>query len=238
MTCSLVRSFCRQVSSHSRSAFLRMSHMLRCCQRSPSLLLLFRSAPRSGRFVSMSTRSLMFCGEVEDVVGALTPVISAVAQVFHHLLVELRLLLVAEWKRKTDRRKAQREREWNSSSQKETTIRVYGMEMGRKEQLNVSVMTKDCETCRFSACCVMRHAIVEVRCVNVVIGVDIVVLSVPLVVVRVVPIFLAVIQKFISFASCSHFSHKISLYPHGIQGRRCYSLPPLFTPWRCYPHAP
>ena len=36
------------------------------------------------------------CGEVEDVVGALTPVGSGVAQVFHDLLVELRLLLVAE----------------------------------------------------------------------------------------------------------------------------------------------
>ena len=35
------------------------------------------------------------CGEVEDVVGALTPVVSGVAQVFH-VLVELRLLLVAE----------------------------------------------------------------------------------------------------------------------------------------------
>ena len=38
----------------------------------------------------------MFCGEVEDVVGALTPVGRGVAQVFHDLLVELRLLLVAE----------------------------------------------------------------------------------------------------------------------------------------------
>ena len=36
------------------------------------------------------------CGEVEDVVGALTPVVGGVAQVFHELLVELRLLLVAE----------------------------------------------------------------------------------------------------------------------------------------------
>ena len=36
------------------------------------------------------------CGEVEDVVGALTPVVGGVAQVFHDLLVELRLLLVAE----------------------------------------------------------------------------------------------------------------------------------------------
>ena len=34
--------------------------------------------------------------EVEDVVDALTPVVSGVVQVFHELLVELRLLLVAE----------------------------------------------------------------------------------------------------------------------------------------------
>ena len=39
---------------------------------------------------------LITCGEVEDVVGALTSVVSGVAQVFHDLLVELRLLLVAE----------------------------------------------------------------------------------------------------------------------------------------------
>ena len=36
------------------------------------------------------------CGEVEDGVGALTPVGSGVAQGFHDLLVELRLLFVAE----------------------------------------------------------------------------------------------------------------------------------------------
>ena len=40
---------------------------------------------------------------------------------------------------------------------------------------------------------VMRHVIVEVRCVNVVIGVHIVVLCVLLAVVRVVSIFLVVI---------------------------------------------
>ena len=39
---------------------------------------------------------LITCGEVDDVVGALTPVVGGVAQVFHDLLVELRLLLVAE----------------------------------------------------------------------------------------------------------------------------------------------
>ena len=38
----------------------------------------------------------MLCGEVEDVVGALSPVGRGGAQVFHDLLVELRLLLVAE----------------------------------------------------------------------------------------------------------------------------------------------
>ena len=40
--------------------------------------------------------SLLNCGEVEDVVGVLTLVCRGVAQVFHDLLVELRLLLVAE----------------------------------------------------------------------------------------------------------------------------------------------
>ena len=39
---------------------------------------------------------LITCGEVEDVVGVLTPVVGGVVQVFHELLVELRLLLVAE----------------------------------------------------------------------------------------------------------------------------------------------
>ena len=41
-------------------------------------------------------RLLTLCGEVEDVVGALTPVVGGVAQVFHDLLLELRLLFVAE----------------------------------------------------------------------------------------------------------------------------------------------
>ena len=39
---------------------------------------------------------LITCGEVEDVVGAFTPVGRGSEQVFHDLLVELRLLLVAE----------------------------------------------------------------------------------------------------------------------------------------------
>ena len=39
---------------------------------------------------------LITCGEVEDVVSVLTPFVGGVAQVFHELLVELQLLLVAE----------------------------------------------------------------------------------------------------------------------------------------------
>ena len=74
---------------------------------------------------------------------------------------------------------------------------------------------------------VKRHAIVDVQCVlviRVVIGVHIVVLSVPLVVVHVVPIFLAVIlYQFIQLFSRSHFSHMFSLYSHGILGA-------VFTP--------
>ena len=56
------------------------------------------------------------------------------------------------------------------------------------------MIIKDCGTMRAgSVHVVMRHAIVEVQCVNVVIGVHVVVHVVLLVVVRVVPIFLVVI---------------------------------------------
>ena len=42
-----------------------------------------------------ATNANQNCGEVVDVVSVLTPVGSGVAHVFHDLLVELRLLLVA-----------------------------------------------------------------------------------------------------------------------------------------------
>ena len=72
--------------------------------------------------------------------------------------------------------------------------------------MSMSVMIKDCEILRAgSVHVVMRHAIVEVQCVNVVIGDHIVVLRVLLVVVRVVPIFIFVILQF-------------SLYSHGTIG--------------------
>ena len=69
---------------------------------------------------------------------------------------------------------------------------------------------------------VKRHAIVDVLCgpvVNVVIGVHVFVLSVPLVVVRVVPIFLAVNCSSSSHSFIvAHFPHMFSLYSHGILG--------------------
>ena len=57
---------------------------------------------------------IITCGEVEDVVDALTPVVSGVAQVFHDLLVEFRLLLVFEVK---DMGKEDRQEEsWEAES--------------------------------------------------------------------------------------------------------------------------
>ena len=70
---------------------------------------------------------------------------------------------------------------------------------------------------------VKRHAIVDVLCrpvVNVVIGVHIVVLFVPLVIVHFVVLILLVVilYQFIPLFSRSHFSHMFSLYSQGILG--------------------
>ena len=54
-------------------------------------MIFFTFAPRHS-----SESEKTYCGEVEDVVSALTPVGRGAAKVFHELLVELRLLLVAE----------------------------------------------------------------------------------------------------------------------------------------------
>ena len=70
---------------------------------------------------------------------------------------------------------------------------------------------------------VKRHAIVHVLCrpvVNVVMGVHIVVLSVPLIVVHFVVLILLVVilYQFIPLFSRIHFSHMFSLYSHDILG--------------------
>ena len=61
--------------------------------------------------------------EVEDVVGVLTPVCRGVAQVFHNLLVELRLLLVAEVEEgeKDDRQEEGEEVEGGNQGEEITT---------------------------------------------------------------------------------------------------------------------
>ena len=66
---------------------------------------------------------LITCGEVEDVVGVLTPVCRGMAQVFHDLLVELRLLLVAEveQREKEDRQEEGEEVKGGSQVEEKTT---------------------------------------------------------------------------------------------------------------------
>ena len=66
---------------------------------------------------------LITCGEVEDVVGVLTSICRGVAQVFHDLLVELRLLLVAEVEEgeKEDRQEEGEEVKGGSQGEETTT---------------------------------------------------------------------------------------------------------------------
>ena len=76
---------------------------------------------------------LITCEAVEDVVGALTPVVSGVAQVSHDLFVELRLLLVAEVEEGVE--EDRQEEGWEVESgvgrvKEKQTTRVYDMEMG------------------------------------------------------------------------------------------------------------
>ena len=73
-----------------------------------------------------STKNLAnstMCGEVQDVVGALTRVVSGVAQFFQDLLVELRLLLVAEVEEgeKEDRKEEGEEVKEGSQGEETTT---------------------------------------------------------------------------------------------------------------------
>ena len=74
---------------------------------------------------------LITCGEVEDVVGALTPVGRGVAQVFHELLVELQLLLVAEVeeRKEEDRQEESWEVESGEDQREERTLTWMAMKM-------------------------------------------------------------------------------------------------------------
>ena len=70
-------------------------------------------------------------GEVEDVVGALTPV-GGVAQVFHDLLVELRLLLVAEVEEGKEEDRQEEGEEVKGGSQVEDNNHMDGHDDGRE----------------------------------------------------------------------------------------------------------
>ena len=72
---------------------------------------------------------LITCGEVEDVVGALTPVGRGVAQVFHDLLVELRLLLFAEVEEGEEEEGQEESEEVKGGSQVEETTTWMTMVM-------------------------------------------------------------------------------------------------------------
>ena len=66
-----------------------------------------------------------FCGEVEDVEGALTAVVGGVAQVFHDLLVELQLLLVAEVEEGEEEDRQEESEEVKGGSQVEETTTTW-----------------------------------------------------------------------------------------------------------------
>ena len=65
------------------------------------------------------------CGDVEDVIRALTQVGSGVAQVFHDLLVELRLLLVAEVEEGEEEDRQEEGEEVKGGSQVEETTLTW-----------------------------------------------------------------------------------------------------------------
>ena len=73
---------------------------------------------------------LITCGEVEDVVGVLTSVGSGVSQIFHDLLVDLRLLHVAEVEEGEEERQEESwEVESGEDQREETTTTWMAMMM-------------------------------------------------------------------------------------------------------------
>ena len=131
---------------------------------------------------------LTTCGEVEDVVDARTPVVGGVAQVSNDLLVELRLLLVAEVEEgeEEDRQEEGEEVKGGSQVQETTWMAMMMTVSGKRARLelepNVSVMkcARNRTTCASSV--VQCYASGEVRCgivVSVVISLCVIELSVP-----------------------------------------------------------
>ena len=78
-------------------------------------------------------RGIAVCGEVEDVVGVLTTVVGGVVQVVHELLVELRLLLVAEVEGGEEEDRQEEGWEVESGDQGEEVAHMDGMWMTMSE---------------------------------------------------------------------------------------------------------
>ena len=80
---------------------------------------------RVQKLVEVMDLGLITCGEVEDVVGVLTSVVGGVVQVFHELLVELRLLLVAEVEEGEEEDRQEEGEEIKGGSQVEETTTTW-----------------------------------------------------------------------------------------------------------------
>ena len=153
------------------------------------------------------------CGEEEDVVGALTPVVSGVVQVFHVHLVELRLLLVAEVE-EGDRQ----EEGWEVES---------GVGRVKEKQPLAWMAWRWCERCktqlepwkwvwwsRTVKLCVQAQCMLWCATRSSKSGVS----TSSLVFTLLCFLSRLLLLQFISLVSRSHFSHMFSLYPHGILG--------------------
>ena len=108
-------------------------------------------------------------GKVQDVVGALSPVGRGVAQVFHDLLVELQLLLVAEVEEGEEEDRQEEEEEIKGGSQVEETTTTWmammmvvsGVRTRLEVEPNVSVMKRAQGT---RLCALMMRALSGCTC--------------------------------------------------------------------------
>ena len=114
----MLRSAALATASRSK---LRLASTVPHVRRHLSVTLL--SAPKLGRSWAVG---LMTCGEADDVVGALTlPLIAESPRFFHDLLVELRLLLVAEVKEGKEEDRQEEGEEVKGGSQVEETTTTW-----------------------------------------------------------------------------------------------------------------
>ena len=183
----------------------------------------------NAKLVSLYARRFWKCGEVADVVGALTPVVGGVTQVFHDLLVELRLLLVAEVEegekgRQTGGRWRGRRRKSSRRDTNHMDGHADGMKCGEGSNLSQCECDEMCQEQDLRAHAQLCSATQAVKCA--------VALSSPS---SLASVSLSFLSQFYfstlsswfsllwycnssSLVSRSHFSHMFSPYFHGIFG--------------------